>query len=46
MTERVIQWPRVEAAEPIEDGQVIAVLLRESDGTISAVRISVEQLAD
>ena len=42
----VIQWPRVERAEVIEDGQVIAVLLREADGTISAVRISVEQLAD
>lgn len=40
------KWPRVEAAEPIEDGQVVAVLVREFDGSISAVRIAVEQLAD
>ena len=42
----VIKWPRIEQAESIEDGQAIAVLLRESDGSISAIRISVEQLAD
>lgn len=47
MTEApVLLWPRIEQVEAIEDGQVIAVLLRESDGTISAIRISVEQLAD
>jgi hypothetical protein len=42
----VVLWPCIETAEPIEDGQAIAVLLREADGTISAIRISVEQLAD
>lgn len=40
------RWPRIERAEVINDGQVIAVLLREFDGSISAVRIAVEQLAD
>lgn len=39
-------WPRIEAAEPVENGQAVAVLVREFDGSISAVRIAVEQLAD
>jgi hypothetical protein len=39
-------WPRFEAAEVIENGRAIAVLLREFDGTISAIRIPIEQLAD
>ena len=39
-------WPRIEEAQPIEDGQALAVLVREFDGSISAVRIAVEQLAD
>lgn len=39
-------WPRIERVETIEDGKAIGVLLREFDGSISAVRISVEQLAD
>jgi len=33
-------------AEVIENGEAVAVLLKERDGTISAIRISVEQLAD
>jgi hypothetical protein len=33
-------------AEVIEHGDAIAVMLKERDGTISAIRISVEQLAD
>lgn len=41
-----VRWPRIEQAEPIEDGQALAVLVREYDGSISAVRIAVEQLAD
>lgn len=40
------QWPRIEAAQVIDDGQELAVLVREFDGTISAVRITVDQLAD
>lgn len=40
------RWPRFEQAQIIEDGQVLAILVRESDGTISAVRLSVEQVAD
>jgi hypothetical protein len=39
-------WPRFEQAEIIDNGQVLAVLVREADGTISAVRMAVEQLAD
>jgi hypothetical protein len=39
-------WPRVEVAEIIEDGQAIGILLREWDGSVSAIRIPVEQLAD
>jgi hypothetical protein len=39
-------WPRIERVEPIEDGQAIGVLLREFDGTISAVRIGIEAIAD
>lgn len=38
--------PIIEAAEVIEDGKAVGVLLRESDGTVSAIRITVEQLAD
>lgn len=41
-----VQWPRIEAADVMDDGQMLAVLLREYDGTISAISISVEQLAD
>lgn len=37
---------RFHSAEVIEDGQAIAILLREQDGTISAIRIGVEQVAD
>lgn len=33
-------------AEIIENGDALAVLVRETDGTVSAVRISVGQLAD
>lgn len=39
-------WPCVEKAEIIESGKAIGVLLREFDGSISAIRIAVEQLAD
>ena len=39
-------WPRIEEARVIEDGRAIGILLREFDGTISAIRIGVEQLAD
>lgn len=39
-------WPRIEAVEIIEDGKAIGILLREFDGTISAIRIAVEQIAD
>lgn len=35
-----------EQVEIIENGEAIAILLREKDGTISAIRIAVEQLAD
>lgn len=42
----VVRWPRIEAANVMDDGQMLAVLLRESDGTVSAISISVEQLAD
>lgn len=43
MTETI---PTIERAEVIENGEAVAILLREKDGTISAIRISVEQLAD
>jgi hypothetical protein len=33
-------------ANVIEEGAAIGVLLRERDGTVSAIRIAVEQLAD
>ena len=39
-------WPRIVAAEVMNDGKAIGVLLREFDGTISAIRIPVEQMAD
>ncbi len=38
--------PVIIATEVIEDGTAVGLLLRESDGTVSAIRISVEQLAD
>jgi len=40
------QWPRFERAEIMKDGQELGILLREFDGTVSAVRINVSQLAD
>lgn len=40
------KWPRFEQAEIMNDGQEIGILLREFDGTVSAVRIDVSQLAD
>ena len=39
-------WPRIEAAQVVNDGQTLAVLVREFDGTISAVSIDISQLAD
>ena len=39
-------WPCFETVEVIEQGQAIGVLLREFDGTISAIRIPISQLAD
>ena len=38
--------PVIIATEIIEDGKAVGLLLREADGTVSAIRISVEQLAD
>lgn len=46
MIEEQQSWPRFEAVEVIEDGKAIGILLREFDGTISAIRIAVEQIAD
>jgi hypothetical protein len=42
----VLQWPRFESAAISEDGQAIGLLVREADGTVSAVSISIEQVAD
>jgi hypothetical protein len=39
-------WPRFFDVGIIEDGQALAIMLREFDGTISAIRIGIEQLAD
>lgn len=41
-----LSWPRIEQATVIEDGKAVGILLREFDGTISAIRIGIEQLAD
>lgn len=43
---QVQAWPRIEAANVMDDGQTLAVLVREEDGTISAISIGIEQLAD
>ena len=40
-----LSWPRIEEATVIEDGKAVGILLREFDGTISAIRIGIEQLA-
>jgi hypothetical protein len=42
----MVTWPRIEAANVMDDGQMLAVLLRESDGSISAMSIGIDQLAD
>lgn len=39
-------WPRFFDAQIIQDGQVLAILVREFDGTISAVRLGIDQVAD
>ena len=41
-----LSWPRIEEAEVIEDGKAVGILLREFDGTISAIRIAIGPLAD
>lgn len=38
--------PRFVSVEVFDGGSAIGVLLRESDGTISAIRIPIEELAD
>jgi len=38
--------PKFEKVEVIEDGKAVAILLREWNGTVSAIRIGVEQVAD
>lgn len=40
------QWPRIERAEVMNDGQELGILVREFDGSVSAVRITIDQLAD
>lgn len=42
----MIPLATIERAEVIENGDAVVILLRERDGTISAIRIAVEQLAD
>lgn len=39
-------WPRFYEVGIIEDGKALAILVREFDGSISAVRIGIEQVAD
>lgn len=39
-------WPRFFEVQIIEDGKALAILVREFDGSISAVRIGIEQVAD
>lgn len=39
-------WPRIEVAQVMSDGLELAILVREYDGTISAIRFTAEQLAD
>jgi hypothetical protein len=39
-------WPCFEKVNIIEQGRAIGVLLREFDGSVSAIRIPIEQLAD
>lgn len=41
-----VEDARFEAVEIIEDGKAIGILLKEVDGTISAIRIAVDQIAD
>lgn len=36
----------IERAEVIDGGAAVAIVLREHDGTTSAIRIRAEQLAD
>ena len=42
----VESWPRFYDAEVIEDGKAIALLVREFDGSFSAIRVAIEQVAD
>lgn len=39
-------WPRIEVAQILSEGLELAILVREFDGTISAIRLTAEQLAD
>lgn len=38
--------PKIIEAQPMEDGRYVAILLKEWNGTVSAIRIAAEQLAD
>ena len=35
-----------ERVEILEDGRALGVIVRETDGTLSVVRIAIEQVAD
>lgn len=39
-------WPRFQSANVIENGQAVGIFVQELDGTVSAVRIGIEQVAD
>ena len=39
-------WPRFLEARVIEDGMAVGITLTEFDGSTSAMRIGIEQLAD
>lgn len=44
--EQLFGMAEIIEAKIVENGAAIGVLLRERDGTVSAVRIGLEQLAD
>jgi hypothetical protein len=39
-------WPVIERVGIVDSGQAVGIVLRERDGTVSVVRVGIDQIAD
>lgn len=45
-TVHLVNEPEFVSAQVIEEGRAIGILVKERDGTVSAVRVDIDQIAD